>query len=43
MNTILRHSKPETEWIKGLPLGNGRIGMMAYGEPAPIFNLLTVV
>jgi alpha-L-fucosidase 2 len=33
MNTILRYSKPETEWIKGLPLGNGRIGMMTYGEP----------
>lgn len=29
----LRYHSPAEEWVEGLPLGNGRIGLMAYGSP----------
>ncbi len=33
MNNKLQFSSPAVEWIEGLPIGNGRIGLMAYGLP----------
>jgi alpha-L-fucosidase 2 len=32
MRTTLRYNGVATEWIEGLPLGNGANGMMIYGE-----------
>lgn len=31
--STLRFQSPAAEWIEGLPVGNGRIGLMAYGLP----------
>lgn len=30
---ILRYRAPGSNWFEGLPLGNGRLGAMLYGEP----------
>ena len=30
-NLTLWYSKPAQEWIQALPIGNGRLGAMAYG------------
>lgn len=31
---ILRYEKPAANWNEALPLGNGRLGMMVFGDPA---------
>lgn len=33
-NLKLWYDKPATEWVEALPLGNGRIGAMVFGDPA---------
>ena len=33
-NSKLWYSKPAKEWTESLPLGNGRLGAMVYGNPA---------
>ncbi|HVU16620.1 MAG TPA: glycoside hydrolase family 95 protein [Candidatus Didemnitutus sp.] len=30
----LRYDRPATEWTEALPVGNGRLGAMVYGQPA---------
>ena len=29
----LWYDKPATQWVEALPLGNGRIGTMVFGDP----------
>ena len=31
---ILEYNKPATNWNEALPLGNGRLGLMVFGDPA---------
>lgn len=33
-NLKLWYDKPATEWVEALPIGNGRIGAMVFGDPA---------
>ncbi len=43
--TVLWYDKPATQWIEALPLGNGRLGAMVYGDPAKeriVLNDVTV-
>ncbi|MGB3773734.1 MAG: glycoside hydrolase family 95 protein [Leeuwenhoekiella sp.] len=30
---VLRYDKPATRWVEALPVGNGRLGGMVYGDP----------
>ncbi len=30
-NTVLIYSRPASEWVEALPIGNGRLGAMVYG------------
>ena len=32
-STLIRRSCPATRWLEALPLGNGRIGAMVWGDP----------
>ncbi|MCR4938613.1 MAG: glycoside hydrolase family 95 protein [Treponemataceae bacterium] len=34
MNYSLWYDKPASDWNEALPLGNGRLGMMMFGQPA---------
>ena len=29
----LWYDRPATQWVESLPLGNGRLGAMVYGDP----------
>lgn len=31
---VLRYDTPAARWVEALPLGNGRLGAMVYGDPA---------
>ena len=33
-NLKLWYDKPATQWVEALPLGNGRLGAMVFGDPA---------
>lgn len=33
MKTVLTYNSPVTDWVEGLPLGNGENGMMFFGTP----------
>src|SRR5471032_2009087 len=33
MENILWYDKPAMKWVEALPLGNGRIGAMVFGQP----------
>lgn len=33
-NLILMYDKPAKQWVEALPVGNGRLGAMVYGNPA---------
>jgi alpha-L-fucosidase 2 len=44
-STVLWYDKPASQWIEALPLGNGRLGAMVYGDPAKervVLNDITV-
>ena len=30
---FLRYDRPAAQWVEALPLGNGRLGAMVYGDP----------
>ena len=30
---VLQYSQPATEWVEALPVGNGRLGGMIFGDP----------
>ena len=32
-DSVLWYSQPGGKWIEGMPLGNGFIGAMAFGQP----------
>lgn len=34
MTTLISREAPATDWLDALPLGNGRLGAMAWGDPA---------
>ena len=31
---LLWYDKPATKWVQALPVGNGRLGAMIFGQPA---------
>ena len=32
-NLVLWYQKPAREWVEALPIGNGRLGAMIFGDP----------
>jgi len=34
VRTILWYNEPANKWVEALPVGNGRLGAMVYGDPA---------
>ena len=32
--SLLWYDKPATKWVQALPVGNGRLGAMIFGQPA---------
>ena len=39
----LWYDKPAKQWVEALPLGNGRIGAMVFGDPAHERFLITIL
>ncbi len=33
-STVLWYTRPAKNWVEALPLGNGRLGAMIFGDPA---------
>ena len=36
---LMRYEKPASEWINGIPIGNGRLAAMIYGNSDEILAL----
>ncbi|MCU1405572.1 MAG: hypothetical protein JWQ43_1875, partial [Glaciihabitans sp.] len=34
--SILHYTRPATEWLEALPLGNGQLGAMCWGDTAAV-------
>lgn len=32
-NLVLWYDQPAAEWVEALPIGNGRLGAMVFGDP----------